>query len=59
MWVSSLRLKEEISRSLTIWWAMIPTEGLSGPYSGLVANLERTQNPSQAMAPIVSWWDEL
>ena len=31
MWASSLKLKGQISRSFTTRWAMIPTEGLSGP----------------------------
>ena len=39
VWVGSLRLKGQISRSLITRWAMIPTEDLSGPHSGLVANL--------------------
>ena len=31
MWVGFLKLKEQINRSLITRWAMIPTEGLSGP----------------------------
>ena len=31
VWVSSLKLREHISRSLTTRWAMIPTLGLNGP----------------------------
>ena len=31
MWVSSLKLKGQISRSLTTRWAMIPSKGLNGP----------------------------
>ena len=31
MWVGSLELKGQISRSLTTRWAMILTEGLNGP----------------------------
>ena len=45
VWVSSLKLKGQISKSLTTRWAMIPTLGINGP-QWIGGKLLRTQNLS-------------
>ena len=45
VWVSSLKLKGQISKSLTTRWAMIPTLGINGQ-QWIGGKLLRTQNSS-------------